>query len=130
MATIERAVSPAADVREILETVAARCAMHESEERLDPEAPKATMQILEGQCHPAPQHIILVDDVITTGCSFSACSALLQQRFPGLGILGISRRGGRWTALAACQCSITCESVMYLTPKRKGFNGGPSDPRL
>lgn len=60
----------------------ARPAQHEGEQRLCPQALMATLQIDETLCAPAPQNIILIDDVITTGCSFVACRTLLQQRIP------------------------------------------------
>lgn len=89
IAEISRAVSPQADVRELIETATARSALHESDQRLTPAQLLATLRIREEVCAPAPQNIVLVDDVITTGCSFVACSTLLQQRFPNINISGI-----------------------------------------
>jgi len=89
IADIARMVSPNADVRELIVAATARQPLHESEQRLSPDQLIGTLQIQEAQCNPAPQNIILIDDVITTGCSFVACSTLLQQRFPGVPISGI-----------------------------------------
>lgn len=89
IADIARMVSPNADVREIIVAAAPRQPLHESEQRLTPDQLIATLQIQEAHCNPAPQNIILIDDVITTGCSFVACGTLLQQRFPGVPISGI-----------------------------------------
>ncbi|PVX30952.1 hypothetical protein [Sphingomonas pokkalii] len=89
MAEIARLVSPNANVRELIEPIAARQPQHESEQRLDPDQLRATLTIVEAQCAPAPQNIILIDDVITTGCSFVACRRLLQDRFPGVPVWGI-----------------------------------------
>ncbi|MDB5576598.1 MAG: hypothetical protein JWR80_1774 [Bradyrhizobium sp.] len=89
IADIARMVSPNADVRELIVAAAARQPLHESEQRLTPDQLIATLRIEEARCNPPPQNIILIDDVITTGCSFVACSTLLQQRFPGVPISGI-----------------------------------------
>lgn len=89
MADIARMISPQVDVREMIDTVAVRPSLHESDQRLSPAQLMATLQINEAMCAPAPQNIILIDDVITTGCSFVACSTLLQARFPGVPISGI-----------------------------------------
>jgi len=89
IADIARAVSPQVDVRELIETVVVRPSLHNSSQRLTPAQLTATLQLQEQLCAPAPQNIILIDDVITTGCSFVACSALLQNRFPGVPISGI-----------------------------------------
>lgn len=89
MAAIARMVSPQADVRELIEATVARAPQHESEQRLSPQELVATLQINEAQCVSPPQNIILIDDVITTGCSFVACRTLLQQRFPGVPVWGI-----------------------------------------
>lgn len=89
MAWIARAVSPQINVRELIEPVAARVPLHESDQRLHPDALMATLRLQESLSEPTPQEIILIDDVITTGCSFVACRALLQQRYPGVTISGI-----------------------------------------
>ena len=89
IAEIARMISPNADVREMIIAVTQRKPLHESEQRLTPEELRATLQIQEAQCNPAPQSVILIDDVITTGCSYIACSAMLQERFPGVPISGI-----------------------------------------
>ena len=103
MTGIARMVSPQADVRELIEPIAARQPQHESEQRLQPEELLATLQINELLCAQAPQTIILIDDVITTGCSFVACSTLLNQRFPGVPISGIfaARRAVEHSAVFA-----------------------------
>lgn len=88
-ASIARGVSPQINVRELIEPITARAALHESDQRLHPDALMATLQLQGHLSEPAPQEIILIDDVITTGCSFVACRALLQQRYPGITISGI-----------------------------------------
>lgn len=89
IADIARMVSPQANVRELLETVVPRDSLHASDQRLAPHELIATIQLQEALCDPPPHNIILVDDVITTGCSFVACSTILRARFPGVRIDGM-----------------------------------------
>lgn len=86
---IARQISPQADVRELIVSTEDRCPMHESEQRLRPEELQALLMLNNTLCEPAPQMVFLVDDVITTGCSFVACSRMISQRFPGVDIVGI-----------------------------------------
>lgn len=87
MAEIARAVAP--DAREAIETDASRCAMHENDERMRPDEMVGTLILNHALCHPAPREIILLDDVITTGCSFVACYTILREQFPDVPISGI-----------------------------------------
>lgn len=89
MAAITRAVAPEANVRELLETVIERDPLHESEQRLKPDELIATMGLRKDLCDVTPPLIFLVDDVITTGCSFVACRTILQEQFPDAQIVGI-----------------------------------------
>jgi len=45
--------------------------------------------INEDLAAPAPETIILFDDVFTTGCHFKAMELVLKKRFPDVGILGL-----------------------------------------
>ena len=38
---------------------------------------------------PAPQTILLCDDVLTTGCHYRAAYTVLQAAFPGVPIIGL-----------------------------------------
>jgi len=89
MADIARLISPQADVREMIDTVVPRPAQHDSIRRLTPAELMATMRVNEATCSSVPRNIILLDDMITTGCSFIACLNILQTRFPGVPISGI-----------------------------------------
>lgn len=89
MFDIATMVSPQADVREIIETIAPRQSLHGSDQRLQPEELKTTLGLNEALCSQTPQNIILLDDVITTGCSFVACKSLLEDRFPAVPISGM-----------------------------------------
>lgn len=107
MFDIAKMISPQADVREIIETIAPRQSLHGSDQRLQPDELRATLGLNEALCSPTPQNIILLDDVITTGCSFVASKRILEARFPGVPISGIfvARRavdiGSAFSALTA-----------------------------
>lgn len=89
MVTIARQISAQADVRELIVAAADREPLHESDNRLRPPQLMAMLQIDENVCDPAPSTIFLLDDVITTGCSFRACKLLLEARFPSVSVVGI-----------------------------------------
>ena len=89
IATITRAIAPQANVRELLDTVVERDPLHESEQRLKPDELIATLGLNENLCNITTPLIFLIDDVITTGCSFVACRTILQERFPDAQIVGI-----------------------------------------
>lgn len=77
------------DAREAIEPVASRCPLHESQQRMKPDEMFATLTLRQTLCQPVPTDIILLDDVITTGCSFVACHRLLREQFPTVPISGI-----------------------------------------
>lgn len=77
------------DTREAIEPIASRCPLHESGQRMKPDEMVATLALHQALCQPTPTDIILLDDVITTGCSFVACYRLLRDQFPNVPISGI-----------------------------------------
>jgi hypothetical protein len=89
MTTIARQISSQADVRELIIASVDREPLHESDNRLRPEQLLALLQIDAQVGAPAPTQIFLIDDVITTGCSFRACKMLIQAHFPDVPIGGI-----------------------------------------
>ncbi len=89
MTTIAKAISPQADVRELLETVRERPAAHESQQRLRPDELADYLKVQVALLQPRPTEIILIDDVITTGCGYVTCRKLLQDHLPGVPITGV-----------------------------------------
>ena len=87
MAIIAKTVVP--DTRESIETVCSRQPLHLSDQRMRPEELFATLRLQEVPGSQEPTEIILLDDVITTGCSFVACHRLLRDRYPTVLISGI-----------------------------------------
>ena len=89
LAQIARLIAPGGDIRDPLYTVATRNALHVDDARRDPVALRQSLAIRQATLAPPPQHIVLLDDVITTGCSFRVCSDLLHEAFPNVPILGL-----------------------------------------
>lgn len=85
---IARLISPLG-TRELIRATVTRAARHSGDARRDPLELLATLQIDESQTAPPPSHIFLIDDVITTGCSFVVCKRMLVERFPGVKITGM-----------------------------------------
>ena len=85
---IARLISPLG-TRELIRATVTRTARHSGDAKRDPQELRATLQIDEAQTVPLPTHIFLIDDVITTGCSFMVCKLMLVERFPGVKITGM-----------------------------------------
>lgn len=79
---------------ELLRTVIDRAALHGAAERRDPEALATTMACEAHLLAPGIERIILIDDMITTGCSFRACRNIIADQWPSMPVFGlfISRR--------------------------------------
>jgi hypothetical protein len=79
-------VPPLADVRELVlqneNTVSKGKQIHPSQRA-------ANYRINEECASPDPTHIVLVDDVLTTGSHFKGAMMVLQQRYPRVGIVGL-----------------------------------------
>ena len=88
MLRIARLISPVG-TRELIRATVTRMARHSADVKRDPQQLRATLQIDEAQTAPLPTHIFLIDDVITTGCSFRVCKQMLVERFPGVEITGM-----------------------------------------
>jgi predicted amidophosphoribosyltransferase len=68
--------------------------VHDQENRPSPDQIEVNYGIDDSLRNPAPQVIGLFDDVLTTGAHYRAASAILQQAFPGVRVIGffIARR--------------------------------------
>lgn len=100
MSRVARLISPLG-TRELIRSTASRQARHLGDNKHDPVELRATLAIDEAACQPAPTHVFLIDDVITTGCSFTVCKQMILQRFPGIPVTGmfVARR-----ALPPAEC--------------------------
>lgn len=77
------------DVREMITLGQFRDAAHAQENTRDPVVLKAKLRIQANLLQPVPKMIALVDDVLTTGCSFRACQSLIQDHLPGVPVIGL-----------------------------------------
>lgn len=88
MLRIAYLISPGG-TRELIRATATRAARHSADTKRDPQELRATLQIDESRTAPPPTHIFLIDDVITTGCSFIVCKQMVVERFPGVKVTGM-----------------------------------------
>lgn len=86
---IARLLCDEPDVREILLTVDEREARHLGQQRRDADQLRASIGVNPKFLYPVPQRVILLDDVLTTGCSFKVCKDMLTSIWPGVPIFGI-----------------------------------------
>jgi hypothetical protein len=80
---------PSLDVRELVLQRTSTAAVHDLESRPTPDEIQANYDTDDALRNPAPQVIGLFDDVLTTGAHFRAASAVLQQAFPGVRVIGL-----------------------------------------
>mgnify|MGYP001627414974 CR=1 FL=1 len=89
MTQVAKQITPGCDVREILQTVKERDPRHLSGDKRDPAALRETLAIRKELIARPPGRIILLDDVLTTGCSYTVCREMLMDAIPGVEIFGI-----------------------------------------
>lgn len=77
------------DVRELILQRRSTEAFHESDHRLGLQELIDNYRIDESVAQPPPQEIALFDDVLTNGAHFKAAQAVLQSRYPGVGVVGV-----------------------------------------
>ena len=89
MARVAKLLHEHADVREVIYAHTKREAMHASSNKRDPAALKATLAVdPDLVANPRPT-VILLDDVLTTGCSFKVCQALIREIWPSCSVHGL-----------------------------------------
>lgn len=89
MTQVARQIGPACDVRELLFTQTERDARHASGDKRDPAVLRATLALRPELLANPPRQIVLLDDVLTTGCSFTVCASMLREVLPDADIFGI-----------------------------------------
>lgn len=94
MLEVAKSIGPPAREAEVLRTIVDRDALHENDNRRDPDELAATISVHPELVPEDVKNLILIDDMVTTGCSFRACKRLLSEAIPGRDIFGlfISRR--------------------------------------
>ncbi|MBW9080673.1 hypothetical protein JNB84_22170 [Rhizobium pusense] len=89
MLRVAQAMGHNADIREILYTAVEREARHTSTDRRDPDALRASLAIDASLTDKPKAQVVLLDDVLTTGCSFKVCKEMIVEIWPEASIFGI-----------------------------------------
>lgn len=94
MLEVASAIGQPARPAELITSIGDRPAFHENNDPRNPEELMAQLQVSTAPLPPNAERIILLDDMITTGCSFRACKNLLEGQHPGIPVFGlfVSRR--------------------------------------
>lgn len=77
------------DIRELVLQRQSADASHASDFRPSPDDLIANYAIDEQLTNPLPRTILIVDDVLTTGCHFKAMKRVLLARFPNANVIGL-----------------------------------------
>jgi hypothetical protein len=88
MAQIAHAVG-GVDVREAIVTTVDRPPMHTTDSHRNPATLRNTLATVPALLGNPKPLVILLDDVLTTGCTFTVCKALLQEVWPETQIMGL-----------------------------------------
>lgn len=78
-----------ADIRELLYTAVEREARHTNTDRRDRDALRASLAIDTRFADNPKAQVVLLDDVLTTGCSFRVCREMIAEIWPSASIFGI-----------------------------------------
>lgn len=94
MLAVARAIGQPARPVELITAIGDRPAFHENNDPRNPEELMAQLQVSADPLPPNAERVMLLDDMITTGCSFRACKNLLEAQYPGIPVFGlfVSRR--------------------------------------
>ncbi|NTF00128.1 hypothetical protein [Agrobacterium tumefaciens] len=78
-----------ADIRELLYTAVEREARHTNTDRRDQDALRASLAVDTRFAANPKAQVVLLDDVLTTGCSFRVCREMIAEIWPNASIFGI-----------------------------------------
>lgn len=102
MVQVARLLAPGANVSEAIITARQRPPRHLGTNRRDPAELRATLMLDPSLPRQAPENVILLDDVLTTGCSFRVCKAMLGDVWPVTRIFGLFIARVTWPKLDVC----------------------------
>jgi hypothetical protein len=87
--TILKAVRPKLpDIRSVV-VLDENCGFDSKQKGLSPAERAAHYSIDEDNADPAPDVVVLFDDVLTTGSHYKAIASVLQERFPAVAVFGL-----------------------------------------
>ncbi len=89
MLRIAQAMGNNADIRELLYTAVEREARHTNTDRRDQDALRASLAVDARYTANPKAQVVLLDDVLTTGCSFRVCKEMITEIWPAASIFGI-----------------------------------------
>jgi predicted amidophosphoribosyltransferase len=77
------------DIRELVLQTQSLDASHLSARRPTPDELLDNYIFVSSLKLPVPEKIVIVDDVLTTGCHFKAVKKLIKEHFPGVPVVGL-----------------------------------------
>lgn len=77
------------DIRKLVYQTESYVASHTTTDRITPEKLESIYQIDENFLEPEPSLIILIDDVLTSGCHHKVMKSILQKKFPNAKVKAI-----------------------------------------
>jgi hypothetical protein len=89
MAQVARSIGANHEVREVIYTAVERDAAHTNQNHRDPDGLRASLAIRSDLTLNRPSQVLLLDDVLTTGCSFIVCKAMISEIWPGIAVFGL-----------------------------------------
>ncbi|WP_145203803.1 phosphoribosyltransferase [Sphingobium sp. B2] len=89
MSQVVRAIHRDVDLRELIYLAAPRAAAHQNDTARDPVALQAQLSLRTEHFANLPQIVFLVDDMLTTGCSFRACKDMILSKLPNTKVIGL-----------------------------------------
>ena len=81
--------NPVLDIREIVTQKESYEAAHDSDERPSPRRLQEIYAVDERLITPIPEHVAIVDDILTTGAHFRAMTNILSECFPEATMMGL-----------------------------------------
>ncbi|MHB8287377.1 MAG: hypothetical protein ACYDD1_22240, partial [Caulobacteraceae bacterium] len=87
MIAVAKAIGPQVDVREFLVANRSRQPRHSSSNSRDPDELRQILDVrLSGK---RPDQIVIIDDMLTTGCSFKVCKEKIGSALPDVPVFGL-----------------------------------------
>lgn len=89
MSQVARAIHPDVDLRELIYLTGERDAAHDNDSTRDPQFLRSQLAIAPNLLANLPGIVFLIDDMLTTGCSFRACKDMIVAAAPTTRVIGL-----------------------------------------